>query len=1414
MSTTPLLTDQPPDSDRAPRSDRAPKGKRGCLKPLALGLVAVLVLLFLFRGPILRGPGLNLGIWAAQRYAGLEIQASRLETSGWSFLRLEELAATPLTSDNSLRRLSAKSVEARFSLPDLLRGRVQGLTSLQVQDLDLEVDLTVSEPDPDAPPPKPLPNHLPVLNVEGLRLSLVPSEGRAVSILGDSLKVESTAEGEGDGERILVSLPQVEIEAPETRDLAFPVDGSLLYRAGLVSVTSLEAGSLSVAAGSFVDLTALAENRIAARLEAQSPSGEFLVEGSLNQEVAETAFQVESFELASLPRILSDPGLAGLDGALNLQGQTSLSLDDPLGGSGKIDARIGAPAFAGRRFDSAALTGVWAEGILAVNSLEVDQGANQVRITARDLPLKDITLESWLARAEGSLGVHLEDLPALLAAEGVELPELRGQMPQEIPEHQLTLQGRLQGGALEIEEGALTVADGSLQVQQGRLKILTERGGATTGAPALELDLDLTTDFPDLTSVGSVLGAPGAWGGSLRGEIHVAGVLPALSGDATLQGDRLIAGGVRLGRFNLDASLAEALLRLRTFRAQAPWGTLDVTGGVALASKSLETVEIDATIQDATLLATEAANLPDIVGNYRLTAQLDGPLDRLRGDLELRGSGGLSEGPIFDSIELDGQAANGLWQLKRLFAEGSLGRFDAAGQLETQPGTNPLGGATGTITELSWRRDGEQLALQEPTNFELQGGQEPQGLDLLGLELRDLELRGSVGGVTVNLQRASGETTLRALLEDVEPEAFVGYLLPEGLSLGGLSGTVDLVSGKAGLLVEASGNLDRLESEKLGEALSLDWQGRLSENHLSLEKLIARRGSEEILEIRGEAPLAPLGPELLPSGAVAFEGTIRPFRLEDLEVGPSGTLVSARLDGDFTLGGEWASLEGDVRFRGEDLTLDLANVPALLRDGVATAQVHLGTRGEGLRFDKITMSFPERLTAEASGSIPWDGDVATLVKNAETLTTAPLDFRVEGSLEEVRWLRPFLPEVRRLEGSARADLRIGGTVESPRPEGTLHLEDIALRLEEGGFSLEDLDGRVEIEDRRFELADVTGKLGAEPFELTGTVDLGEGAAGVDLSLTGNNLLLVRDPSLRLRSDVDLRVTGPMEALVIRGSLGLRNSRLTQEIDLLGIAAGSVTGTLAGTSAPTVDTGGLQLFSFPDPPLAQARLDLAITTQEPLQLASNLASGSLRLDLQLRGTGEVPLPSGLIYLEPTKVRLPSGTLQFDSGTIRFQQENPFSPTLALNGAARLKGYDVDIGVTGDLDEPEVLLSSTPPLPNDELLLLVLTGQLPATGASSGLRDKQAAEAVVLYLARDFLTRWLSKGGDPEDSSWVDRFEIVRGRDVSENGVETTEASFRVLGGEDLPGDLRTLYLVAEQDSFEDYNYGLRFVFRFQ
>jgi len=303
-------------------------------------------------------------------------------------------------------------------------------------------------------------------------------------------------------------------------------------------------------------------------------------------------------------------------------------------------------------------------------------------------------------------------------------------------------------------------------------------------------------------------------------------------------------------------------------------------------------------------------------------------------------------------------------------------------------------------------------------------------------------------------------------------------------------------------------------------------------------------------------------------------------------------------------------------------------------------------------------------------------------------------------------------------------------------------------------------------------------------------------------LQGKNLLFYRSAGLKVRADTDLTVKGPLKRLVVAGEVAITDGRLVKYFDLLG--------TLKGSSKPKTDMG-LQLFSIGQPPLSDMVFDVRLTSKNPFTIRNNLAKGAVRPELKLAGTGEFPILAGEVYVDPTRISLPAGSLVFESGVIRFDPNRPDRPTLDLIGTSKMLGYDVTMLVEGPYDEPIVTLSSVPPLSNQELLLLLIAGQQPNAADDPQASQRQSMN-VAVFLGRDLIARWFGSESSEAGESIMDRFEIGVGRAVTRSGEETIDAQFRI--ADDVLRDGDKLYITGEKDVFDFYNAGLKIVFRFK
>lgn len=1396
---------------------------------LVLGGLLLLLLLGRFT-PILHPTLGSLISWGSARYGGLDLNFADLDTDWTTFLELSEVEMGSREASHPLKSLTAQRVRIDFRLRDLLAGNPAGLQKLTAHALKVDAVLQESpEEKPSSPWPQ-LPSNLPKLDVEPFEIHMLLGEGKGIDILEGSLQVKGTAQGE----RLALQATSVKATLPGQSLPAVPLSAALTYRQGLVEVEHLTLGRLGLDQGSFLDGTDLQSEKLHWNLNLLAGQSGGPVTGSLEEGLLSSNLDLQ-VELQEVAQLLPQAGV--ISGQVQVQGELSFPLDRPGDGNGQFTVVGTGLLLQGISVAAAQGEIQWRNQHLEIPQLSATGPDHRLQLTQALLPLTGKDPRGLLSAATGELELQASGLHTLLASRGVSVAA-------EPPPHQLQLSASLGQGALHLHQGFLRVEGGAIEVLRGEVKLLpaTDGSGATP-PPGPAIDLDLEAQFQDLAPLGRLVGST-SWGGSLQGSLRAQGSWPHLQGTADLVGEKVQVAGFALGTVQLKAQSDGLDLQVGSLDLSGGWGTLQASGKLHLQNYHLQNVRFEADVRQAALLQPGVENPSAIPDKFRLEAQLDGPWRQATGFLRLKGSGSLGALPSED-ISFVGQLHSGDLEIETLSLRTPYGEVEAAGTLGEPLGGFPL---RLTLSQLSLRslQDGNLENPQKARDLTLQQPAQLQ-IGARGVRTPGLDLRGSAGALQIRPTLQGGvDSPLEMIFDALDPMPFVGSSLPSGWTLSDLSGQALLDWRSDALNLETRGTAGLLRIPAWERDLVASWQGDLATGVASLDNLTIRDDRDNFLRIHGELPIQDLiqalGSSDPSSGSdggspLNLRGELRAASFEGvpLDLGGDPFEMAGDLRGKFEVGGQIHQLRGRIDLTGQELKLSSQAPGTTQHLGPGVLEAHLKLDGEtGLSIEELRLDITEAFHLEASGGIALPADLSAY-RSSKTLpspwqqASVKVDCRFHS--QDLSWARSWLTGVRRLEGTVEGSLEARGSLGQPQLKGFADLSEGSVRLVSSGLAVDALGGRVSFDPDSVDIESLGGELGGSPFSLVGSVALGGRSPGgttteassatlepkeeaspvFDLRLTGDNLLLARDADLRLRSDVDLLLQGPLEALRLSGALGLRNTRLRQQIDLLAILAGGVTSTLTGVEAPASSQGGIQLFSFPDPPLSTTRLDLRVRSVEPIQLTGNLAKGGARVDLRIQGTGEVPLPVGTIYVEPTEIRLPSGAAKLSSGTIVFSQGKPFSPEMAVGGTTRMQGYDIGIQLTGPVEQPEVLLSSTPPLPNDELLLLVLTGQ-PPTSTADGLGERRAAESVALYLARDFLVRWMGKGSQQSDSSWLDRFELVRGRDVSETGVETTEVSFRLEKGMLHNSDV--LYLVAEQDTFEDYNFGLRLVFRFQ
>jgi hypothetical protein len=945
--------------------------------------------------------------------------------------------------------------------------------------------------------------------------------------------------------------------------------------------------------------------------------------------------------------------------------------------------------------------------------------------------------------------------------------------------------------------------------QQVRVKTLTVRRGAdaldgtaTIRLPAGSIEAaEFSFAVADLEWIGDRL-LPAAWTiggqrpriqGRARGQAHLSGAWTSPDGELAATVEDLRLNESPFGTGSVRMRKQGATVTADAIRLDQGGDRLELRGGYDIAAGRLGAVRLRIDCAEAAAyLGAFASPWNGVSG--RITAMVDasGPVGQPDFTLDLflerlrTGAGSLAETRILArgaGRRIDIETAETLTPVGRLQAAGSLVQSSA-------------GAAWDAVLE-AFSLDGEdlQLTMAQPARIRFEAGR--------GFWIDRFEAGGRQGRITVRGQLTpEGRSDLSVELAGLSGD-WPARLAGIPVAVEGLDATLRLAGTTASPEISLAGTVRKLDAG----GRPLTFAGRFdlayANRRLRIDAFEWTGPEGHRVALTGALPVDPAGDRLFAPGLLSVSAEAR---LPDQElirsVWPAWPIASGAIEAEMELEGTWAVPRGSLRVKGRDV--NPADPSGFAPPGPYEARIEMAIEARRILFKTVEISGAH---AELRGTGVWQ-DYPALDQWPPGRSWAAGTVALEGHLAapDLGWLARGSKNIRRVAGRLEAEVKIDGPLRDPRLQADLRLTDGELRPEADMPPLQALNLQAGFTGRNFEIRHLQGELGGAPFQVTGTIEdilASGGGPRLNLRLNGDDLLLHRSPTLRARANVDLRLSGPLERLELSGALTLTDGLFTRPF---GLAEGLTAGSARPKTGP-----GFTLFAIESPPFRDMRFDVQVGAARPFRIKNNLAKGAGRPDLRLVGTGDAPELVGKVYLDPTVLFLPAGRMQFDSGVILFEAVDPGRPRLDMTGTARMIGYDVTAVVEGPYDEPSVTLSSAPPLPDAELLALVLTGQPPKT-PGSGTVEKRQGLNVAVFIGRDILMRMPGGGTTESLQTVLERFDVEVGRSVTRAGDETINARFRV--ADDVLREKDTLYLTGEKDVFDYFNAGVRIVFRFR
>ncbi|MDX5362422.1 MAG: translocation/assembly module TamB domain-containing protein [Alphaproteobacteria bacterium] len=694
-------------------------------------------------------------------------------------------------------------------------------------------------------------------------------------------------------------------------------------------------------------------------------------------------------------------------------------------------------------------------------------------------------------------------------------------------------------------------------------------------------------------------------------------------------------------------------------------------------------------------LAVAGSRLGDGTGEARFRT-VDGVLDVTRVEASLLGLAAEGEA----RVPLDGSPAAGTLALtvRDLRPAGRLAGLEVSGTGRADVTLSANGDAQGVRATAGFRN--------------LRSGESEIASVRAALSVRDLAAMTGIDATAT----ADGAVLPQARLGTVTASArgSLGALRWEAAADGDTSAPV-----AAPLMLSAGGTADLAGRQQRVRV------GRLDLGYA--EETFALSSPLDIVLAGGETRLQ--GLDLL-----AAEGRVR----GDLSIGPRVIVTDLSIQ-DLPLrlvraatgrGGVTGALSGTVAVRTGGR--DAGGTVRLETRGLSAGQ---GISAEGLDlalaadWDGRTLSAD--LTAQAGEANPVRGALSLPLVPARSgaLPSVPRGGQIDGALDwegdvAPLWAVAPLPD-HILEGKGVIHLKVEGPLDGPRVSGRVGLSDGVYENLVSGTYLADLTLDTELANTETVAWRLTGTDGAKGrVEGEGTVTVGgERIFVLDTGLRFENALLVR------RDEAVARMTGEVRAEGDGRELGVTGALTTDFVEVR----------LLNRLPPSIVTLDVRFPDDPPEDPAAARgegvirvpLDIRIDMPQRVFVRGRGLESEWGGTLEIGGSAAAPSVVGTIAARRGYLDFIGRSFEIERGEVRFSGATPPSPAVDLVLTREANDVTGRIEIFGTAAAPEIAFSSTPGLPEDEVLPRVLFGK--SAQSMSALEALQLASGVATLLS---------------------------------------------------------------------------------
>ncbi len=340
-----------------------------------------------------------------------------------------------------------------------------------------------------------------------------------------------------------------------------------------------------------------------------------------------------------------------------------------------------------------------------------------------------------------------------------------------------------------------------------------------------------------------------------------------------------------------------------------------------------------------------------------------------------------------------------------------------------------------------------------------------------------------------------------------------------------------------------------------------------------------------------------------------------------------------------------------------------------------------------------------------------------------------------------------------------------GRVNRPQLAGVIRANALGYVNETYGTRIRNVRLTGRFTNDRLEIREFAGQAGEGTISGRGTIGLAA-ASGypIDLQATLNRARLARSDALGATATGELRFVNNAAGATISGDLRLPEARY--QIVRQGAAEVAVLEGVRRKGAPPPSTEPQDSAALP----GLFKLDVRLRADNALFVSGMGLESEWAADLRVTGTSAAPNVVGQVDLVRGTYSFAGRRFELDS-TSRITFLGDLNPRLNLRATGDVEDVEIAINIAGRAQTPQVSFTSSPALPQDELLSRVLFG--------SSVSSISAIQAVQLAAALNSLRGsggGLNPLGKLRSVAGIDRLRILGADETTGRGTAVAAGTY--------------------------------------